>query len=52
MLLTRPPLSVLLHSVRLECVMHAASVHPEPGSNSQKIVYSESLIRVTLNLIL
>ena len=25
-------------SVRLECVMHAASVHPEPGSNSLKIV--------------
>ena len=23
-------------SVRLECVMHAASVHPEPGSNSRK----------------
>ena len=36
-LLTRPP---LLHprrdfAVRLECVMHAASVHPEPGSNSR-----------------
>ena len=38
-LLTRPPLS---HSpsenfkcfVRLACVRHAASVHPEPGSNS------------------
>ena len=26
-------------TVRLECVMHAASVHPEPGSNSQTIVY-------------
>ena len=38
-LLTRPPLSVLLHSVRLECVMHAASVHPEPGSNSLKNGY-------------
>ena len=24
-------------SVRLECVRHAASVHPEPGSNSLKI---------------
>ena len=35
-LLTRPPLSAFLHSVRLECVMHAASVHPEPGSNSLK----------------
>ena len=35
-LLTRPPLTVLLLSVRLECVKHAASVHPEPGSNSLK----------------
>ena len=43
-LLTRPPLSSLNasrrinsnNSVRLECVMHAASVHPEPGSNSRK----------------
>ena len=43
-LLTRPPLSLSrsvrkLHktnSVRLACVKHAASVHPEPGSNSLK----------------
>ena len=44
-LLTRPPLSHNhLHSeeieplcfVRLACVRHAASVHPEPGSNSLK----------------
>ena len=43
-LLTRPPLSCSdasrrinqNSSVRLECVMHAASVHPEPGSNSRK----------------
>ena len=42
-LLTRPPLSYFnasrrinqSNSVRLECVMHAASVHPEPGSNSR-----------------
>ena len=43
-LLTRPPLSLKhLHPegicrrsfVRLACVRHAASVHPEPGSNSQ-----------------
>ena len=43
-LLTRPPLShKQLHPeeicrkcfVRLACVKHAASVHPEPGSNSQ-----------------
>ena len=39
-LLTRPPLTFIRsklqnQSVRLECVMHAASVHPEPGSNSR-----------------
>ena len=34
-LLTRSPLNVLLHSDRLACIRHAASVHPEPGSNSQ-----------------
>ena len=41
-LLTRPPLSlnsfdrsrIPKSSVRLACVKHAASVHPEPGSNS------------------
>ncbi len=41
-LLTRPPLTLQgasrrinqAKSVRLECVRHAASVHPEPGSNS------------------
>ena len=44
-LLTRPPLTytsvsqckhllLLCKSVRLACVRHAASVHPEPGSNS------------------
>ena len=39
-LLTRSPLSKnrSLYSVRLACVRHAASVRPEPGSNSQKIV--------------
>ena len=26
--------SIKAHSVRLACVKHAASVHPEPGSNS------------------
>ena len=43
-LLTRPPLSqlnlppegfCLSRFVRLACVKHAASVHPESGSNSQ-----------------
>ena len=36
MLLTRPPLE-LKTLVRLACVRHTASVHPEPGSNSLKI---------------
>jgi hypothetical protein len=31
---TRSPLGTLLHPVRLACIRHAASVHPEPGSNS------------------
>ena len=38
-LLTRPPLSQIPEGkcfVRLACVRHAASVHPEPGSNSLK----------------
>ena len=39
-LLTRPPLTFFRSKlqnqfVRLECVKHAASVHPEPGSNSR-----------------
>ena len=33
-LLTRLPLP--LRAVRLACLRHTASVHPEPGSNSQK----------------
>ena len=31
---TLSPLSALLRSVRLACLIHAASVHSEPGSNS------------------
>ena len=31
---TRLPLTRRIWSVRLACVKHAASVHPEPGSNS------------------
>ena len=47
MLLTRPPLNrvsvqaLLLYSARLACVRHAASVHPEPGSNSRIIAIRE-----------
>ena len=46
-LLTRPPLSHKIFIpegnqikcfVRLACVKHAASVHPEPGSNSHVIM--------------
>ena len=33
-LLTRSPLSFRRSFVRLACIRHAASVHPEPGSNS------------------
>ena len=38
MFLTRSPLrkELLLLSVRLACIRHAAGVYPEPGSNSQK----------------
>ena len=46
-LLTRPPLETdqirrslnEMFPVRLACVKHAASVHPEPGSNSHVIVF-------------
>src|SRR5438132_7590059 len=40
-LLTRPPLPHLLRDedVRLACVRHAASVYPEPGSNSPSMLY-------------
>jgi hypothetical protein len=34
--LSRSPLSARRHCVRLTCVRHAASVDPEPGSNSSK----------------
>ena len=38
-LLTRSPLIGLLLSVRLACIKHAASVHPEPGSNSPQNLF-------------
>ena len=59
-LLTRPPLShkrlqteviCLKCFVRLACVKHAASVHPEPGSNSHKNVFlSETHARLLAQL--
>ena len=56
-LLTRSPLSNNRnhYSVRLACVRHAASVRPEPGSNSQKIVskaLKEPQIKFLNNLLL
>ena len=52
-LLTRPPLNHQIFSseenqircfVRLACVKHAASVHPEPGSNSHvKVCIAQKL---------
>ena len=57
-LLTRPPLShkelqteVICPKcfVRLACVKHAASVHPEPGSNSHKKCLSASFEQTSFN---
>ena len=54
-LLTRSPLEYPRRglSVRLACVKHAASVRPEPGSNSPQKLFSEkpkpSKIRTTSN---
>ena len=59
-LLTRPPLSgkasirklSLRHSVRLACVKHAASVHPEPGSNSWFFcIYIAFALHISISLI-
>ena len=37
-------------TVRLECVMHAASVHPEPGSNSRTVcILSPSGVKIFLS---
>ena len=35
--------------VRLECVKHAASVHPEPGSNSLIFVFNRFLPETASN---
>ena len=57
-LLTRPPLTSASPSpegnffarlVRLACVKHAASVHPEPGSNSQKFgIYNPAVAGIQI----
>jgi hypothetical protein len=45
-LLTRPPLSLSLLKgrVRLACIRHAASVHPEPGSNSSSRILHQGIL--------
>jgi hypothetical protein len=35
------------HLVRLACIRHAASVHPEPGSNSPQKIYTLASVKVT-----
>ena len=59
-LLTRPPLNLFsfgrslnpISSVRLACVRHAASVHPEPGSNSLKILYQSQSLNIILRALI
>ena len=52
MLLTRTPLTCFrrIRSVRLACVRHAASVHPEPGSNSPLTFLCVSFVFTSLLL--
>ena len=51
-LLTRAPLPLLLpkEDVRLACVRHAASVYPEPGSNSPFSFYSKSRSEIYVHI--
>ena len=51
MLLTRSPLEVQAPLVRLACIRHAASVHPEPGSNSPFDLTLNELLRSCFSLI-
>ena len=59
-LLTRPPLTLpsigqalfSVKSVRLACVKHAASVHPEPGSNSLVEIDPDSVIADLIRFLL
>ena len=48
---TRSPLSTLRCPVRLACIKHAASVHPEPGSNSPYIALPLEQQRVVTDLL-
>ena len=54
-LLTRSPLTFApegAESVRLACVRHAASVRPEPGSNSLKIVLKRRSVLIILRALI
>ncbi len=42
---TRSPLTLLLMPVRLACIKHAASVRPEPGSNSPLLNEFKTVVR-------
>ena len=46
-LLTRSPLIFRRRFVRLACIRHAASVHPEPGSNSPQKITLASVVYFT-----
>ena len=52
-LLTRPPLTLSrrTRSARLACIRHAASVRPEPGSNSPNWCLKCSLLFIAFSLI-
>jgi hypothetical protein len=47
-LLTRPPLAARRQPVRLACIRRAASVRPEPGSNSPDELWIYSASRPTI----
>jgi hypothetical protein len=46
-LLTRPPLALRRVPVRLACIRHAASVCPEPGSNSPNKYFLQKSVTQT-----
>ena len=45
-----PSLGEELAAARLACIRHAASVHPEPGSNSpKKVSIARNILTLTLH---
>ena len=50
--LTRPPFGpTYVGPIRLACLRHAASVHPEPGSNSQNFIQIFHFMELTRKLL-